>query len=445
MLNSSVRMRPDLTMELSKASGPTAVILAHGDLCIPDSFGDGSLSRQTDRLFAPEILEFLADKDLSLIDLETPVIRSESPIQKSGPHLAGCPSTIQALVHGQFDVALLANNHILDYGPDAMFGTRDRCRQVGMQTVGIGVNLEDSYRPLVMTVNGLRVAIFNVAEEEFTCAGDTTPGAAKLDPLELEPLIRIAGKEADAVLVFPHGGNEFCPVPNPLIQRWYRFLVDCGADAVIGNHPHTIQGTEIYNGAPIVYSIGNFLFPWEASRPACWHEGMSVKLVVGRKSIHTIAFYAHMFHTQEGRLRVESLNGQDAESFRERLASLNELVADPSRLRDVWKCFCSDRQFDFLSSLKGSVAVTRSNVLNHVKLGLRELAAYRFGLVLTDLLARWSTRRTLKLKGRATICNLIRCPSHREAVQTMLELELGGSSLSESAWTTYRRLIRYCR
>ena len=113
--------------------------------------------------------------------------------------------------------------------------------------------------------------------------------------------------------------------------------------------------------------------------------------------------------------------------------------------REGYLLICSKEHYDGVGGIPDEQYLELTRVLDHVKAGLRDKAAYHFGLALTELLARWSTRKTLKQKGLAAICNLIRCPSHREAVQTILELELGGPSPSEFAWTTYNRLIRYCR
>ena len=88
-------------------------------------------------------------------------------------------------------------------------------------------------------------------------------------------LIKKEKISSDFVIVVFHGGNEYCPIPNPDTVERYRFICDMGADAVIGGHTHCPQGYEIYEGKPIVYSMGNFLFKSSSEKDEkdSWHYG----------------------------------------------------------------------------------------------------------------------------------------------------------------------------
>ena len=69
--------------------------------------------------------------------------------------------------------------------------------------------------------------------------------------------------QVEKVVVIYHGGNEYYPLPRPELKKTFHFLADIGADAVVGHHTHVFSGYEMYNGIPLVYSLGNFFFPLE--------------------------------------------------------------------------------------------------------------------------------------------------------------------------------------
>ena len=67
-------------------------------------------------------------------------------------------------------------------------------------------------------------------------------------------------EDADVIVMLPHWGVEYSLTASANQQQWGRFMIEAGADLVIGSHPHVVQPTEEYNGGQIVYSLGNFVF-----------------------------------------------------------------------------------------------------------------------------------------------------------------------------------------
>ena len=72
--------------------------------------------------------------------------------------------------------------------------------------------------------------------------------------------IRDLRKQVDRVVVHFHWGIPYQRDPLPEDRAKARLAVDCGADVVVGHHPHIIQPMEVYRGCPIFYSVGNFTF-----------------------------------------------------------------------------------------------------------------------------------------------------------------------------------------
>ena len=109
---------------------------------------------------------------------------------------------------------------------------------------------------------------------------EKTPGSAGYEPRRLLRYIRAAKASYDYVILFFHGGNEHNPLPSPATRERYRLFCDMGADAVVATHTHCPQGWEIYDGKPIVYSMGNFLFksssPKQEDDP--WYYGYLTEL-----------------------------------------------------------------------------------------------------------------------------------------------------------------------
>ncbi len=108
----------------------------------------------------------------------------------------------------------------------------------------------------------MKVAILGYNEfkpREFE-AGDAKPGVAWSVDEQVVDDIRLARTRADVVLTFMHWGREYKFEPSDRQKALARVMIDAGADAVIGGHPHVVEPVELYRGKPIVYSLGNFVF-----------------------------------------------------------------------------------------------------------------------------------------------------------------------------------------
>ena len=162
-----------------------------------------------------------------------------------------------------FDAVALANNHSGDYGRTAFAEMLRLLPLTSLGYFGGGMNLEEAHRPLIVERKGLRIALLGYNEfmpRSFEADADA-PGVAWSEDEQVVADIRAARRVHRADLVIPvmHWGWENEPLANARQRRLARQMIDAGADAVIGGHPHVTQDIEHHRGKPIVYSVGNFV------------------------------------------------------------------------------------------------------------------------------------------------------------------------------------------
>lgn len=421
-------MTPVFDLKLSEPLNSTTRLLAVGDVALPEGPVYGPYQQGFNRYLHPDVAAVCADKDISIADLECTLFASDEPISKFGPTLYASHKTLDALKEGRFDALTLANNHILDYGPDSMFRTREVCEKSGYRTVGIGKNLDDSGRPLILTHGALRVAVVAMAEEEFSCATATRAGAAPFDVAWAIGRIQDAKREADLVIAVVHCGCMYYPVPSPRTQRALRGLVDAGAAAVIAHHAHVIEGMEVYRGVPILYGLGNFLFPNpdNAAPPACWHIGMIARLTMSKAGVHRVECYLTKQPEHDPAYGVSPLDGAQFETWRTRLQRMNEIASSPKSVAGLWDHFCHSARWLYFSNLFGAAGLIPAKLEFVLKDGVRYLAPHYAGLFLTGMIARFGSSRKRRKAGLTSLINWMRCPTHHEAIVRAAELARDG-------------------
>jgi len=218
----------------------------------------------TGEVIAPCLERLIKAADYSICNFEAPVEGFGKPIIKSGSHIQNKVTTVSSLKKHGFDLLLLANNHMMDYGQEAMQATKDIAVQEGLDIVGAGNNREEAYKPLIKEINCLKFGIVNACEAQFGVLdyheNKEAPGYAWINHNQIDKTIVKLKNECDFVLVFSHAGLENYNVPQKEWRERYKYLCDLGADVIIGCHPHIPQGYEKYNASFIFYSLGNFYF-----------------------------------------------------------------------------------------------------------------------------------------------------------------------------------------
>ena len=207
---------------------------------------------------APE----LKKADITLVNLEAPLTSRGSEFVDKKYRFRVRPQAVAALKKAGITTVTLANNHSMDFGKEGLLDTLQQLKKAGIGHVGAGKHLAAARRPVFYDIRGTRVAILGYSltlPSEFW-ASENRAGTAPLMEKLVKEDIAAARTQAAIVLVTVHWGEEGTTRLREYQPRLARLMIDSGADAVIGHHPHILQGIEHYKRGIIFYSLGNFAF-----------------------------------------------------------------------------------------------------------------------------------------------------------------------------------------
>lgn len=200
--------------------------------------------------------------------------------------------------------------------------------------VGAGRNLAEAAKILYKEVNGLRIAIVNVCEQEWSIATETTSGSNPVNPLVQYYQIQEAKTNSDFVIVLHHGGIEHYRLPSPELKVLHRFFIDAGADAVINHHQHCFSGYEVYHDRPIFYGLGNFIFDDSSKTNSTWNYGYMVELNLNSTK-RKVSFKLHPYEQCNGFVGIKMRT--DIDAFEHEVSDLNRIIADDELLKKSWR------------------------------------------------------------------------------------------------------------
>ncbi|GGV25330.1 capsular polysaccharide biosynthesis protein [Actinomadura cremea] len=230
----------------------------------------GRVATDPHGLFSGGVRDAVAGADLAVLNLECCVSdrgRRWDPAHKAF-HFRAPPSAADALAGLGADCVTLANNHALDYGPDALADTLDHLARAGVRTVGAGRTDAEAREPAVLEAGGLDLAVVGVTDHPADfAAAPGRPGVAHADlrtgaPARLLDRIRDLRAAHDAVLVTPHWGPNMTPEPLPYVRRAARAFLDAGATLVAGHSAHVFHGV----AGPVLFDLGDFIDDYAVDR-----------------------------------------------------------------------------------------------------------------------------------------------------------------------------------
>lgn len=200
--------------------------------------------------------------DLTIGNLECVV--GTTGIKEEKPFTLRAHPRVLPLIKNYFSAVSLANNHSGDYGPDAFSKMLDLLDEAGIKYFGGGKDIRSAHEPVIFDVKGKRIAIlgYNLFFPRSFEALDDRPGSAWAEDDYVRADIKKAREihKADIVITYPHWGWENQKFASTNEVTLAHLMIDSGADAVIGGHPHVTQNIEVYKGKTIFYSLGNFVF-----------------------------------------------------------------------------------------------------------------------------------------------------------------------------------------
>ncbi|MBO1624658.1 CapA family protein [Bacillus arachidis] len=207
----------------------------------------------------------IAKADISFINLESTFTTREKKIPGQQFWIKSDPATLQTIKNTGYDIVNIGNNHTLDYGQEGLMDTISHVENLKLPYIGAGKNANDAYTAREITVKGKKFKFLSFVRfmPDFTwVAGKDKPGVANgYDINQVTKTIKEQKKDADYLIVYMHWGVEKSNRPVDYQKQYVPKIVEAGADAIVGSHPHWLQGFEYYNNVPVAYSLGNFLFP----------------------------------------------------------------------------------------------------------------------------------------------------------------------------------------
>ncbi|NNN07136.1 MAG: CapA family protein [Elusimicrobia bacterium] len=272
--SSTSAARAEVTLSAAgdiRLDGPIAAIARKG--------GPGAPSRAIKRALAADIV---------FANLETPVTTRGDKTPKTWNFRAR-PADLKIPRAAGVTALNIANNHVWDYGERGFLDTLHALDRGHWRYVGGGLDRARAERVRVFKVRGLSVGIVGLTSTHprAAWAGPRKPGVAYSDYARIPDIVRRAKKKCDVLIVSFHGGTELAEYPNDIQKAVAHAAIRSGADLFLGHHPHVLQPVEIYQGKPIVYSLGNFLF---VSPSTATRSEAIVRVEMNRDGVQQLTF-----------------------------------------------------------------------------------------------------------------------------------------------------------
>ncbi len=207
----------------------------------------------------------IEEADIAIANLE--VTLAGVPY-KGYPQFSSPPALAVACRNAGIDCLVTANNHSADRGSEGITGTVNRLDSIGVLHTGTFLNSSsrDSLQPLVITQNGISVAVLNYT---YGTNGLRVPEPVVVNMLNKDLITndikKAKSKNPDILILFMHWGTEYDTIPSPVQMDMADYFLSIGADLVIGSHPHVLQKMVWYRNDPVnagkavIYSLGNFI------------------------------------------------------------------------------------------------------------------------------------------------------------------------------------------
>ena len=287
----------------------------------------------------------------------------------------------------------------MDYGKKGLEDTLNYLNDYDIDYIGSGLNKNDSKKIKYFTKNGLKIAILNFAENEWsTSINDNDPGASSLNEISNFYDIQEAKTNADKIVVITHGGNEMYNLPSPRFKELLRFFVDAGADAIINHHTHCVSGYEIYKEKPIFYSLGNFIFENTDNINPIWNIGMGVKLIFSKNDIKfEIKYFKQCYNSN---LLLQELTNEETRNIKLEMDKLNKIIISDDLLKMEFNKWVqmNIKQYNYYLEPHNINIISSLQNRNYFP-------------------SFWSSKK------RKYLLNLIRCESHKEVLISILKNE----------------------
>ncbi len=210
------------------------------------------------------VAKLLARADVTVGNLESPLSNGGTKAAEKDVTFRGDPRGVQGLAASGFDFLSLGNNHVLDYGSEALVDTIELLDENDIGHAGAGADRDEAWTPAVLDIDGTTIAFLSfshILPPGFVATSSKAGLAQGRNNMDsVEEAIASAKADYDYVLVSFHWGVEYVDDANGDQVKDAHRAIDAGADMVLSHHPHVIQGIEFYKNGLIAYSLGDFVF-----------------------------------------------------------------------------------------------------------------------------------------------------------------------------------------
>lgn len=367
-------------------------------------FGDFCVEYLNGLSFSKELDDLLSQADVNALNFEAPIkIADGEKIPKSGPHLCQDPEAPYFLQEKKFNLIMLANNHIMDYGETSATKTIEAFSN--STVIGVG-EFSRAYNASIIEKGGKKIAFLSITQFEFGVLDDkefcnNRMGTAWMLHPSIDSLIIAAKHECDYLIVLPHAGLEHFEYPLPELRTLYKHFVDMGADAVIGGHPHIPQGWEIYKDSPIVYSLGNFCFDSISNNSNFWNIGIAATLELS----DFVSLKIIPIKYEKNKRCVKIDKREETQDF---LQHICDVLNDNCNYLDIVNRKCLAMELLYIDMIESS-GFYRTSIKRNI------IQAFR------RILNKLSNR--LKVQDMTHLVNCMRCESHRWVISRIFELK----------------------
>lgn len=244
--------------------GEPVTLLFAGDLFLTDLL-QSKYSQQGISAAASEgLLSVLQNADIFMLNEEFPFGTTGEAAADKEYTFRIDPGYVSVLTELGVDIVTLANNHMLDFGREPLTETLGTLDHAGIAHVGAGENLDEAKALKTFEIGGKTIGFLGasrvIPEYSWNASSENSGLFTTYDASALVEEIQRAEESCDFTVVYVHWGIERSTQPEEYQKSLAKQYIDAGADAVIGAHPHVLQGIEYYQGKPVFYSLGNFIF-----------------------------------------------------------------------------------------------------------------------------------------------------------------------------------------
>ncbi len=366
-------------------------ILVLGDVGASDSNCQAFCNGDAD-LFSPEIQRMCDEADVVLLNLEKPLTDRITQLGKCSPDYVAPTATINGIRLLHPTAVTLANNHIMDQQEQGLHSTIDILTRNSIQYVGVGNNIGEARKGIVIEKGDYKVGIYACCEKEFSFATCDSAGANAFDPLDSLDDISELKEKCEYLIVLFHGGMEGYPYPTPYQQRVCHKMCEKGADLVVCQHSHIIGCEEEYANGRIVYGQGNFLL--DETLDESWRTGLIIEIEIDKDE--QIINY---IPTQTKNHKV--IIHPDSDTIKKAFIERSQKIEKENEVKVLFSDFSRDKLSDYLVKLSGKGRtiqriLRRIGITPYYQKLYSKSAAYR-------------------------ILDYLYCDSHRESIECGLE------------------------